>query len=119
MKTILIAALFAGSAFAANPSTSPSNTNPDNTRRNREQATTAENQSEAPSDRELTRRIRSALVDDGRLSSAAKNVKVITANGRVTLRGPVNTHQEKQSVGAIAEKLAGKNNVANELEPKR
>jgi len=77
---------------------------------------TAEDQGGSPQDRELTSQIRSALVDNNQLSSAAKNVKVIANNGKVTLRGPVNSPQEKQSVEAIAEKFAGKEKVTNQLE---
>ena len=121
MKTTLIAALLAGTAFAADPSQSPtqseqSTSRPDNTGRNQEQRMTAEDQGGSPQDRELASQIRSALVDNKELSSAAKNVKVITNSGKVTLRGPVNSPQEKQSVEAIAEKFAGKEKVTNQLE---
>lgn len=121
MKATIIAALLAGTAFAADPSQSPSNSgqstmSPNNTGRNEQQQTTAEDQGGSPQDRQLTSKIRSALVGNDQLSQSAKNIKVITNNGKVTLRGPVNSPQEKQSVQAIAEKFAGKKKVSNQLE---
>ena len=118
---MIIVALLAGTAYAADPSQRPSRsdqskTRPDNTGRNEQQVTTAEDQGESPQDRELTRKIRSALVSDDQLSQSAKNVKIITNNGKVTLRGPVNSPQEKQSVEMIAEKFAGKQKITNQIE---
>jgi osmotically-inducible protein OsmY len=53
---------------------------------------------------------------DKSLSTNAKNVKVITTNGLVTLRGPVNTPQEKATIEAKAQGIAGANNVESQLE---
>ena len=47
---------------------------------------------------------------------AAQNVKIITQDGKVTLRGPVRTEQEKQSVEDIAKGVAGSDNVDSQLE---
>ena len=52
------------------------------------------------------------------MSVNAKNVKVITSNGRVTLRGPVNTAEEKRLIGDIANRIARTENVDNRLEVK-
>jgi hyperosmotically inducible periplasmic protein len=52
------------------------------------------------------------------MSMNARNVKVITRDGRVTLRGPVNTAEEKRLIGEIAERSASAGNVDNQLEVK-
>ncbi len=67
-------------------------------------------------DLELTRNVRRAIVDDDTLSVNAQNVKIISVNGHVTLRGPVNSPAEKQAVEAFAIQIAGKENVSSELE---
>ena len=79
---------------------------------------TAGEQSNAKVDVELTRRIRRAVIKDDSLSTAAHNVKIVTANGAVTLRGPVNSEQEKVVIGKKAQAIAGASNVNNELEVK-
>jgi len=93
---------------------------PDNTGRNvrdRGGATlTPGDQSESTADRTLTQRIRQAVMADKSLSTTAKNVKIITINGVVTLRGPVKSPQEKGSIEAKAQRLAGTTNVNNQLE---
>jgi len=57
-------------------------------------------------------------VADKSLSTTAKNVKIITVNGVVTLRGPVNSPQEKETIEATAQHIAGTNTVDNQLEIK-
>jgi hyperosmotically inducible periplasmic protein len=77
---------------------------------------TATDQSEAPADRETTRRIREIIVADDALSTNAKNVKIVTNAGTVTLRGPVETEQERARVAAAAKQVAGNDRVQNQLE---
>jgi osmotically-inducible protein OsmY len=93
---------------------------PDNTGRNvrdRDDMTvTSEDQSEKPADRELTQKIRRAIVEDDALSTSAHNVKIITVDGVVTLRGPVKTAKERSEIGAKAVKIAGAGKVKNQLE---
>ena len=93
---------------------------PDNTGRNvrdRDGATfTAGDQSESKVDRTLTQQIRKAVVADKSLSTTAKNVKIITRNGIVTLRGPVKSSEEKKRLETKAQRLAGTSNVENQLE---
>src|ERR1043166_7406057 len=72
-------------------------------------------QSETEGDRRLTQDIRKAIVADDSLSITAKNVKIITINGVVTLRGPVNTEEERQSILEKAKGIAGVQNVVNQL----
>ena len=79
-------------------------------------AMTADQQSNAKSDVELTRRIRRAVVKDHSLSMLAHNVKIVSANGSVTLRGPVKTEEEKTAVASKAQAIAGAGNVNNQLE---
>ena len=78
--------------------------------------TTAEQQKETKSDLEITRKIRRAVVKDKSLSVRAHNVKIITENGKVTLKGPVKTDKEKKAVEKAAKRVAGKGNVTNELQ---
>ena len=52
------------------------------------------------------------------MSINARNVKIITQNGHVTLRGPVNTAEEKRVIGEIANRIARSENVDNQLEVK-
>lgn len=81
-------------------------------------AMTAGEQSNAKSDVALTRKIRRAVVKDSSLSMLAHNVKIITANGNVTLRGPVNSEAEKVAIASKAKAIAGAGNVDNQLEVK-
>jgi osmotically-inducible protein OsmY len=73
-------------------------------------------QSHAESDVEMTRSIRKMLVDDDTLGTNAQNVKVITVNGKVTLRGPVATADEQARVVALAKQAAGADRVVSELQ---
>ena len=52
------------------------------------------------------------------MSVNAQNVKIITKDGQVTLRGPVKTAEEKRLIGEIAERIARAENVDNQLEVK-
>lgn len=91
----------------------------DNSRLNREEgvaeATTADDQSNDKSDVELTREIRRSLTEDDKLSAYAHNVKIIAENGRVVLKGPVRTAEEKTVVEQRARRYAGNTNVTSEL----
>jgi len=80
---------------------------------------TAGDQSTSVTDRELTQKIRQSVVSGANnYSMAAKNVKIITVDGKVTLRGTVNTEAEKTGIAALAKTLAGDANVDNQLEVK-
>jgi hyperosmotically inducible periplasmic protein len=86
-----------------------------NTRDRAKGAATAGQQKENATDRDLTQKIRRALIDDKSLSSYAHNVKVITQGGQVTLKGPVRSDQEKQTVEAKAVAVAGAGHVTNQI----
>jgi hyperosmotically inducible protein len=82
------------------------------------EAMTAGEQSNAKGDVKLTRKIRRAVVKDGTLSTMAHNVKIVAVAGHVTLRGPVQTEQEKTVIGNKADAIAGAGNVDNQLDVK-
>ena len=92
----------------------------DNTGRNerdRDNATkTPGDQAENEADRTISQNIRQAVVADDSISTNGKNVKIITVDGTVTLRGPVKTENEKTSIGAKAQQVAGVKKVDNQLE---
>jgi osmotically-inducible protein OsmY len=73
-------------------------------------------QSESRADRTLTQQIRSRLMDDDSLSTNAKNIKVITNEGIVILRGPVNSKDEKARIILIVKDVSGIKNVNDQLE---
>lgn len=79
---------------------------------------TPENQKATRGDLKITTAIRKAIVKQKSLSVNAHNVKIITRNGVVTLRGPVENAAEKTELQAIAEKVKGVTQVDNQLEPK-
>ncbi len=91
----------------------------DNTKNNKGDqstgATTADQQKMNPADRDLSKKIRAALHDDKSLSTYAHNVKIISQDGKVTLKGPVRSDDEKASVEAKATEIAGQGNVTNQL----
>jgi osmotically-inducible protein OsmY len=76
---------------------------------------TAEQQGESAQDRELTQKIRQSVMKDKALSMNAHNVKIITIDGVVTLKGPVASEQEKMAVEELAAEIAGKDNVKSEI----
>jgi hyperosmotically inducible protein len=82
-------------------------------------ALTPLDQGESQADLDVTQKIRQAVVGNGSLSFNAKNVKIITRNGKVTLRGPVSSNEERNAVQAAAQKVAGAGNVDNQLEVKK
>lgn len=69
-----------------------------------------------PSDRAVTQKIRKAIHEDQSLSTYAHNIKVITQDGKVTLRGPVRSEEEKNDLEAKAVSVAGQENVTNQLD---
>ena len=76
---------------------------------------TADQQKNDRSDRDITQQVRQAIVADKTFSTYAHNVKVITQNGQVTLKGPVRSDDEKRSVEAKAAAIAGDGKVSSEL----
>jgi osmotically-inducible protein OsmY len=108
--------------LAADPATTeeaaqqPADNSGRNVRDRDDRTLTPMDQSENEQDIAITQKIRKQVVDDDSLSMMAHNVKIITANGVVTLRGPVKSQTEKDRIAATAEKVAGANKVQNQLE---
>lgn len=119
---VLVLLARAGGPAAANASGLPAaqqSPAPDNTKANagdQSKATpTADRQKENASDLDITRRIRRAIITDKSLSTYAHNVKVVTQDGLVTLRGPVRSEEERDAIEAKAKEIAGNDKVTNEL----
>jgi sporulation protein YlmC with PRC-barrel domain len=96
------------------------NAEPDNTARNvrdrDSSALTPLDQGNSQADIDTTAEIRKEILAGDGMSMNAKNVKIITMNGHVTLRGPVNSADEKRQIGDIANRVAQTSNVDNQLE---
>jgi hyperosmotically inducible protein len=105
-------------AIAQNPTPVLPDNSAINARDRNPQAMTAGQQSSASSDVELTRKVRRAVVKDHSLSMLAHNIKIISANGSVILRGPVKTEEEKAAIASKAQAIAGAGKVDNQLEVK-
>ncbi|HYD49918.1 MAG TPA: BON domain-containing protein [Terriglobales bacterium] len=131
MKPVVLALCTAlllapSSAVAADPPGAPGIVTPeakhdaDNTARNTRDRDDDKklpvDQSNDPQDLEITRQIRKAVVAKDGLSINAQNVKIITADAVVTLRGPVKSEQERQTIAEIATNVAGVKRVNNQLE---
>jgi osmotically-inducible protein OsmY len=69
-----------------------------------------------PADRAITQKIRKAIHEDKSLSTYAHNIKIVTQDGKVTLRGPVRSEDEKSNLQSKAVEVAGQDNVTNQLE---
>jgi hyperosmotically inducible protein len=122
MKRTLLAltclSAFSLAALAAdNKKVEPDNTATNERDRSGESKTSGD-QSNSSADLKTTQAIRQALMKDGELSTTAKNIKVITANGHVTLRGPVKTAQEKAKIDQLAKSAAGGAQIDNQLDVK-
>lgn len=93
---------------------------PDNSGRNVRDADgttkTSGDQSESETDRTITQNVRQAVTADDSISTNGKNVKIVTVDGTVTLRGPVKSEQEKTNIAAKAQQIAGVKQVDNQLE---
>jgi len=91
----------------------------DNTKVNKrdrsKEAVTADQGKNNVNDRDIMQKIRKAIMDDKSLSTYAHNVKVVSQDGKVTLKGPVRSAEEKQTVEQKATDVAGAGNVTNEI----
>jgi osmotically-inducible protein OsmY len=103
--------------MAADDKTKPDNTATNERDRSRETQTSGD-QSNSSADLKITQAIRQALMKDDELSMTAKNIKVITANGQVTLRGPVKNAQEKAKIDQIVKSAAGGAKIDDQLDVK-
>jgi hyperosmotically inducible protein len=114
--TLLCVSVFTLSAIAQDTAAA------DNTKKNERdrsgETTTSGDQSNSQEDVKITAAIRRAVVGDHSLSATAKNVKIITANGLVTLRGPVKNDAEKAKIAELAQSAGGIAKINNQLEVK-
>ena len=81
--------------------------------------TTPGDQSESQADLAVTQEVRQILMDDQTLGWNAKNVKVVTANGKVTLSGQVDTEEEKRGIEEAVRGVSGVTSVNNQIEVKK
>jgi osmotically-inducible protein OsmY len=126
IRTALFASLLmSGWALASAQDSAGQSNNPqaDNTRMNQRDRNsnepTADQQKSNRSDRDITQQVRKAIMEDKSLSTYAHNVKIITQNGMVTLKGPVRSEEEKRAIEAKAAEVAGGDKVTNEMDVKQ
>jgi hyperosmotically inducible periplasmic protein len=117
----LVASIFLASSLGLlwaqqDSSQAPADNTKVNQRDRNQNEPTADQQKDNSNDRQLTQQIRRAIVKDKNLSSDAHNVKIITQNGAVTLKGPVKSEEEKQAVESKATEVAGAGKVNSELQ---
>lgn len=124
MKSIIVflfsMALIIGCSKNQSEDKQVAQTEPDNSGRNvrdrNDQSKTSGDLSENETDRTITQNIRQAVTGDDSLSTNAKNVKIVTNDGIVTLRGPVKSEKEKAQIESKAKQVAGVKSVDNQLE---
>src|ERR1700689_2613237 len=120
MQISVFGLLLLGAGVLAGAQDSSQQPAPDNTKvnqRDRPQPT-ADQQKEARSDRDITQQIRQSVMKDKSLSTYAHNVKIISQNGMVTLKGPVRSDDEKHAVEVKAAEIVGQDKVTSYLEVK-
>jgi hyperosmotically inducible protein len=119
-RTLVCASLLLGTATLTLAQT-PSNgqASADNSKINQRDQNanepTADQQKDNRSDLDITRQIRKSIVADKSLSTYAHNVKIITQNGQVTLKGPVGSNDEKRAVASMAAAVVGESKVTDNL----
>ena len=119
-RTLLVLACLSTvsvAAMAADDKTKPDNTAMNERDRSRETQTSGD-QSNSSADLKTTQAIRQALMKDSELSTTAKNIKIITNNAQVTLRGPVKNAQEKAKIDQLARSAAGGAKIDDQLDVK-
>jgi hyperosmotically inducible protein len=108
---VILTALFCAAAAISQGQTPDPAVKPDNTEINKRDRNsgeaTADKQKMNATDQDLTQKIRQSIMSDKSLSSYAHNIKIISQNGTVTLKGPVKSDDEKKNVMAKAVAVAG------------
>ncbi|HEY3277682.1 MAG TPA: BON domain-containing protein [Syntrophorhabdaceae bacterium] len=119
-KNIFLAVLFVSVTFLASSYVAcfaqPADNTGTNKRDRSQEELTAEKQGQSKQDLEITQKIRRAITSDKSMSTYARNVKIITTEGKVTLKGPVRSEDEKKSVEEKAAQIAGNENVKSEID---
>ncbi len=125
-RTVLCTGLLLGAgalASAQEPSSQQASPPADNTKVNERDRSqnepTADQQKDNRSDRDITQQIRQSIIKDKSLSTYAHNVKIVTQDGQVTLKGPVRSEDEKKAIEAKAAEVAGENKVTSQLDIKK
>lgn len=116
-RTIVVTGLFVGLGLSPVLAQAPDNTKTNERDRAKSQPT-ADQAKNNLSDREIMQRIRKDVVGDKSLSTYGHNVKIIADHGKVTLKGPVHTDEERKNIEAKAVEVAGSGNVNNMIEVK-
>ncbi|MGI8889388.1 MAG: BON domain-containing protein [Chthoniobacterales bacterium] len=118
LSLLCLSALTLAVSAEDNPSATPTpaDNSAQNTRDRSGETKTAGDQSNSSADVKITADIRRAIIKDDSLSITAKNIKIITADGVVTLRGPVKSAAEKTTIAKLAHANSGDAKVMNELE---
>jgi osmotically-inducible protein OsmY len=110
-KFALTMVFSAASAILSGQTAESNAPTPDNTKVNTRDRNvgevTADQQKTNSTDQDLTKKIRQSIVADKSLSTYAHNIKIISQNGTVTLKGPVKSDEEKRAVVAKAVAIAG------------
>jgi hyperosmotically inducible periplasmic protein len=117
LKRALVPGLLFGCSIGLAGAQAPDNTKVNERDRAKSQPT-ANHAKNAATDRDIMQKIRKAVVADKSLSTYGHNVKIISQQGKVTLKGPVHTDEEKKNIEAKAVEVAGAGNVTNQLEVK-
>lgn len=112
---VIVLAIAAVAGCERNEGTRADNTKTNERDRNPSTLTPAD-QGGSEADRTITQRVRQGVVSRDGLSMTAKNVKIVTVDGVVTLRGPVNNDSEQSTIGTIAKGVDGVKRVDNQLE---
>lgn len=116
-RTIVMTGLMVGLGLSSGFAQAPDNTKTNERDRAKSQPT-ADQAKNNLSDREITQRIRKDVVGDKSLSTYGHNVKIISEHGKVTLKGPVHSEEERKNIEAKAVEVAGSGNVNNMIEVK-
>jgi osmotically-inducible protein OsmY len=114
--SLLVGPSVGARATLQDPQPAPADNSKTNQRDNPQTSPTADQQKMNPADREITKKIRMAIHKDATLSTYAHNVKIISQDGKVTLKGPVRSDDEKANIAAKATAVAGDGNVDNQLD---
>ncbi|QQR80166.1 MAG: BON domain-containing protein [Deltaproteobacteria bacterium] len=112
----LVGGLVIPAAYGYNSSKYPADNSGKNVRDRQDLTLTPEDQSGSHEDLKITQQIRKSLHEEKTLSINAKNIKIMTVNGKTTFRGPVSSEKEKTRVCEMAKHVVGSENVIDQLE---
>ena len=116
-SSLVIVSIILAGCVPASHAQAPDNTGVNQRDRDSSQPT-ADKAKNTLSDRQIMQDIRKAVVADKSLSTYAHNVKIISDHGKVTLKGPVQTEEERKNIETKAVQVAGQGNITNMIEVK-